>query len=72
MFALKKVVLVCTCGHAKRNHWCTKPRPFGPCGLCPCAAFTAESVCTCGHGKKAHSKGPCHEGDGCRVFRPIP
>jgi hypothetical protein len=72
MFALKKVVMVCTCAHSKRDHWCTKIRPHGRCLLCPCCAFAPEPVCRCGHGKKAHRKGPCHEGDGCNVFRPTP
>lgn len=70
MFALKKVVMVCTCAHSKRDHWCTKLRPQGRCLVCPCSAFNAEPVCRCGHGKKAHAKGPCHEGDGCKAFRP--
>lgn len=69
MFALKKIVTVCACGHSKRDHWCTKSHPCGPCLHCACLAFTPEAVCTCGHGKKAHAKGTCHEGDGCRVFR---
>jgi len=72
MFALKKVVVVCACAHSKRDHCCTKLRPLGRCLLCPCSAFIAESICKCGHGKKAHRKGPCHEADGCKVFRPTP
>ena len=70
MFILKKVVVVCACRHSKRDHWCTKLRPHGPCRTCSCPAFTAEPVCMCGHGKKAHTKGSCHEGDSCKVFRP--
>jgi hypothetical protein len=72
MFALKRVVMVCACAHSKRDHWCTKLQPHGNCLLCPCSAFTAEPICRCGHGKKAHRKGSCHEGDGCKVFRPTP
>jgi hypothetical protein len=70
MFALKKVVVVCTCAHAKRDHWCTKVRPQGSCRVCPCTAFTPERICVCRHGKKAHAKGRCHEGDGCAMFQP--
>ncbi|MEA2569239.1 MAG: hypothetical protein QOI24_1240 [Acidobacteriota bacterium] len=70
MFALKKVVMVCACGHSKRDHWCTKLRPQGTCLVSPCSAFDAEPICKCGHGKKAHAKGSCHEGDSCKEFRP--
>jgi hypothetical protein len=69
MFTLHPVVVVCTCAHSKRAHWCTKSKPRGACLSCDCLAFTPESVCECGHGKKAHSKGRCHEGDGCKQFR---
>jgi hypothetical protein len=70
MFAPRRIVTVCTCRHPKRDHWCTKSTPKGHCLLCPCQAFTPEPVCRCSHGEKAHGKGPCHEGDGCKVFRP--
>ena len=65
-----RLILICTCEHQKRRHFCTKLNPSGPCADCACAAFTPERVCLCGHGKKAHAKGPCHEGDGCKRFRP--
>jgi hypothetical protein len=64
-------VTVCACSHQKRDHWCTKSAPNGPCTLCHCLSFTPESICLCSHGKKAHAKGRCHEADGCREFRPL-
>jgi hypothetical protein len=71
MFPLRRLVTICTCRHKKSEHWCTKQNPAGPCTLCGCTAFTPERICRCGHGEKAHlPKGSCHEGDGCRVFRP--
>ena len=63
-------VTICVCAHQKRDHWCTKPNPNGPCQLCACRVFTPEPVCECGHGLKAHAKGYCHEGDGCKKMRP--
>jgi hypothetical protein len=63
-------VTICDCGDPKRAHLVTKSTPTGPCTFCPCPAFRPELRCICGHGKKAHAKGPCHEGDGCKVFRP--
>jgi hypothetical protein len=71
MFTLQHVVVVCTCTHSKRDHRCTKSTPRGVCLVCDCMAFTPETICECKHGKKAHSKGRCHEGDGCKQFRPI-
>jgi len=65
-----RVVTICTCEDQKRHHIITKQVPAGPCTLCSCTKFTPEPVCRCGHGKKAHKKGPCHEGDGCKEFRP--
>jgi len=65
-----QIVLVCTCEHHKRRHLSTKQTPRGSCADCSCTAFTPEPKCKCGHGKKAHSKGRCHEGDGCKEFRP--
>jgi hypothetical protein len=70
MFTLQRIVVICVCTHSKREHWCTKPKPQGRCLVCSCEAFTPEPICKCGHGKKAHSKGRCHEGDGCKKFRP--
>lgn len=65
-------VLICTCSHHKSGHWHTKTMPDGPCLHCACEHFTPEKVCVCGHGEKAHAKGPCHEADGCKIFRPTP
>jgi len=65
-----RLVYICICSHQKREHLNTKQIPNGPCFYCSCKAFTAEPVCKCGHGKKAHAKGWCHEGDGCKKFRP--
>jgi len=64
-------VTVCICEHQKRDHYCTKADPHGPCNACGCLAFTPERACRCGHGKKAHKKGYCHESDGCKQFRPV-
>ena len=65
-------ILVCTCTHHKRDHLCRKTHSAGPCNLCACRNFTAERICKCGHGEKAHKDrtGRCHEGDGCKKFRP--
>ena len=65
-------ILVCTCTHHKRDHLCSKATPAGPCTLCVCRNFAAERICKCGHGEKAHKDrtGRCHEGDGCKEFRP--
>lgn len=66
-------IVVCTCSHHKREHLNTKSHPNGPCQSCGCTGFTPEAICKCGHGKKAHKDGTgrCHEGDSCKVFRPI-
>jgi hypothetical protein len=68
-----RVAFVCTCTHQKRDHFCTKQNPAGPCRFCSCEHFTPERICKCGHGEKAHKdrKGTCHEGDGCKRFRPV-
>jgi hypothetical protein len=65
-------ILVCTCTHHKRDHFCSKATPSGPCTLCGCRTFTPERICKCGHGEKAHKdrNGRCHEADGCKKFRP--
>jgi len=70
----KRTVIICNCGHRKREHRVTITQPNGGCDWCDCAAFTPEPVCRCGHGKKAHTKGPCHEAylDDCRSFRESP
>jgi len=65
-----RLILICTCTHQKREHYGTKQNPNGPCSFCTCQKFEPEPICKCGHGKKAHAKGPCHEGDGCKEFRP--
>ena len=49
-----RVTFVCTCGHMKRDHWCAKAKPQGPCWFCNCSAYTPAPWCECGHGKKAH------------------
>jgi hypothetical protein len=55
-----RVTFVCTCGHMKRDHWCTKGKPQGPCWFCDCSTYTPEPFCECGHGRKAHfSTGTC-------------
>jgi hypothetical protein len=54
-----RMTYVCVCSHMKRDHYCTKPKPQGPCFFCNCATYTPEPVCLCGHGKKAHPNGGC-------------
>lgn len=66
---LRPPVVICKCSHHKRQHWHTLHNPSGPCRVCDCEGFGPEDVCRCGHGVKAHSKGRCHEGDGCAELR---